>query len=85
MLSSVRDVLLSWYRSFVGKKRKKVWRIDRLCLFFTVWKERNMIALKNTENVDQTIKQYFIFNFLEWVRVCSQEIAPCHCLTLLIG
>ena len=33
MLSSVGDVLISWHRYFVGKERKKVWRIVtlRLC------------------------------------------------------
>ena len=33
---SVRETLLSWNGSFVGKKRKKVWRTGPLCIFWTV-------------------------------------------------
>ena len=31
--SSVRETLLSWDGSFVGKKCKKVWRAGPLCIF----------------------------------------------------
>ena len=31
--SSVRETLLSWNEPFVGKKRKKVWRMGPLCIF----------------------------------------------------
>ena len=34
--SSVRETLLSWHGSFVGKKRKKVWRAAPLHIFWTV-------------------------------------------------
>lgn len=34
--SSVRETLLSWNGSFVGKKRKKVWRMGPLCIFWIV-------------------------------------------------
>ena len=30
---SVREVLLSWHGSFIGKKRKKAWKVSLLCLF----------------------------------------------------
>ena len=36
--SSVKEILLGWHGSFVGKKRVKVWRTAPLCLFWTVWK-----------------------------------------------
>ncbi|RVW75063.1 hypothetical protein CK203_056012 [Vitis vinifera] len=39
--SSVKEILLGWYGVFVGKKRVKVWGAAPLCLFWTVWKERN--------------------------------------------
>ena len=44
---SVRQVLLAWQGSQVGKKRKKVWRAASLCIFWTVWRERNRVAFDN--------------------------------------
>ena len=41
--STVKDVLLSWHGSFVGRL-KKVWYAAPLCLFWTVWRERNSRA-----------------------------------------
>ena len=46
---SVKEVLLGWHGSFLGKKRRKVGRAAPLCLFWTVWKERNRIVFKNEE------------------------------------
>ena len=43
---SVKDVLVSWRGSFVGKKRKKIWEAIPLCIFWTVWKERNRLAFR---------------------------------------
>ena len=37
MSSSIKDVLLSWHRSFVGKKKKKPRRATPLCLFICVY------------------------------------------------
>lgn len=65
MSSSIKDVLLSWHRSFVGKKKKKPRRATPLCLFRTLWKERNRKAFENTKKVDQTIKRSFRYMFLE--------------------
>ena len=31
---------------FVGKKRKKIWTSIPLCIFWTVWKERNRLAFR---------------------------------------
>ena len=42
--SSVRETLLSWHGSFVGKKHRKVWRAAPLYIFWTVWKVRNSLA-----------------------------------------
>ena len=33
---SVRETLLGWYGSFVGKKRRKAWKLAPLCLFWAV-------------------------------------------------
>ena len=43
---NVKEVLFSWRGSFVGKKRKKIWKSIPLYIFWTVWKERNRLALR---------------------------------------
>ena len=45
MSGSMRDMLLGWKGTFVGKKRKKVWQAAP-CLFWTTWKARNRIVFK---------------------------------------
>ena len=42
----VKEALFSWRGSFVGKKRKKIWNSIPLCIFWTVWKERNRLAFR---------------------------------------
>lgn len=36
--SLVKATLLSWQGRFIGKKRKKAWKIAPLCLYYTIWK-----------------------------------------------
>ena len=43
---TVKEVLLSWKGSFVGKKRKKIWRSIPLFIFWMVWKEKNRLAFR---------------------------------------
>ena len=43
---SVRETLLDWHDSFVGKKHRKVWMTASLCLFWSIWKESNRIVFK---------------------------------------
>ena len=33
----------------MGKVRKKAWQMTPLCIFWLVWKERNMLAFGNEE------------------------------------
>ena len=61
--SSVRETLLSWQGSFVGKKRKKVWRVAPLHIFWTVWKARNRLAFKDDMLSIQRLKYSFILSF----------------------
>ena len=56
---SARDTLLGWHGSFVGKKHRKAWRATPLCLFWSVWKERNMIAFENEDLLVQRLKYSF--------------------------
>ena len=45
-LETVKEVLTTWRGPFVGKKRKKVWKSIPLCIFWTVWKERNKLTFR---------------------------------------
>ena len=61
--SPVRETLLSWHGSFVGKKRKKVWRAAPLHIFWTVWKARNKLAFKDNVLSTQRLKYFFVLSF----------------------
>ena len=63
---SVRDTLLSWYVSFKDKNHRKVWRAAPLCLFWTIWKERNRIVFDNEALSTQRLKNSFVCNLLSW-------------------
>ena len=55
-LHSVLHVLLAWQGAAVGKKRKKIWMAAPLCLFRTLWPERNKVVFKNEVTSIQRIK-----------------------------
>ncbi|KAJ9693543.1 hypothetical protein PVL29_009476 [Vitis rotundifolia] len=58
---SVRETLLGWYGSFVGKKSaEKAWKLALLCLFWAVWKEINRIAFNNEEFSVHRLKYSFV-------------------------
>ena len=63
MPMSVRATLLGWDVSFVGKKRREVWRVGPLCIFWTVWKVRNKIAFKDDVLFIQRLKSSFVCFF----------------------
>ena len=44
---TVKEALLSWRGSFLGKKRMKILKSVPLCIFWTVWNERNHIAFRD--------------------------------------
>ena len=70
--NSVKEVVLSWKGSFVGKKREKIWRSIPLFIFWTVWKERNRLAFKGGgELAIQKIKNSFVCNVWGWAKVYS--------------
>ena len=59
--SSVKETLLGWRGFFVGKKRKEVWQVGLLCLFWVVWKARNRIALEDSVLSIQRLKASFVY------------------------
>ena len=54
-------------------KRKKVWKATPLCFSQSIWKKKEKKEIReffyNFEKANQTIKQSFLCNFLEWIRV----------------
>ena len=68
-LDRVRGVLVSWAGSFIGKKRKKAWKVAPLCLFWSVWRERNRRIFESCESLDQTIQSSFLHIFWDWIRL----------------
>ena len=58
---------------FVGKKRVKVWRAAPLCLFWTVWKERNRLLLKMRIFRPKGWEYSFICNLWSWSKLCIAE------------
>ena len=59
--ATVKATLLGWDGSFVGEKRKGVWRASPLCLFWTVWKARNKVAFEEEELSIQRPKNSFVY------------------------
>ena len=59
--SSVRQTLLGWHGSFVGKKRKKVWRATLLCILWMVWKARIRMTFDDDMLLIQRLKSSFVF------------------------
>ena len=59
---SIKETLLGWHGSFVGKARKKASQVPPLCIFWTMWKERNLIAFDNEELSIQRLKNSFVCN-----------------------
>ena len=59
--ATVKEMLLGWNGTFVGKKRKGVWKASPLCLFWTVWKTRNKVAFEEIELSTQRLKSSFVY------------------------
>ena len=61
--SSVRETLLGWKGSFVGKKSRAVWNMDPLCLFWSVLKAKNRIVFEGSVLSMQKLKAFFVYLF----------------------
>ena len=70
---TVRQALLACQSASVGKKRKSVWLAAPLCLFWTVWNERNRAALENEIPSAFRIKSSFLFTLWSWDKLYSGD------------
>ena len=53
----------------MGKKRKKIWMVAPLCLFWTSWWERNRVVFDNGVTNAQKIKSNFLSNLWNWTNL----------------
>ena len=79
---SVKETLLGWHGAFVGKTRKKAWQMTPLCIFWSVWKERNLLAFGNEELSLHRLKYSFVCNLWSWVRA-SVVLSPSSLVSFL--
>ena len=70
---AVKETLLVWHGSFIGKKNGR--RFEGLShrVFWTLWKERNQKSFESKEMFDHTLKFSFLCNLLLWVRMYTNE------------
>ena len=53
----------------MGKTCKKAWQMTPLFIFWSIWKERNLLVFGNEELSLQRLKHFFVCNLWSWVRV----------------
>ena len=70
---TVRQALLAWQNARVGKKRKRVWMAAPLCLFWTVWIERNRVAFDNEIPSASRMKSSFLLTLWSWAKMFSGD------------
>ena len=58
-----------------GKEEKEDLEFCSLCIFWSIWKERNCIAFRNGTLVVQCLKCSLIFNLWSWNRMYIGEEA----------
>ena len=57
----------------MGKKRKKIWMAAPLCLFWTLWGERNRGVFENGVTSTQRIKANILSNLWTWENLYSVD------------
>ena len=72
---SFKETLLRWHGSFVVKAHKKAWKVALLCIFWTVWKERNLLMFDNMTISIHRVKSSFVYNLWSWSRA-SIDMRP---------
>ena len=69
-LDSVKNLLLEWKVKGTRKKKRVVWRLALICLFWCIWRERNHRTCQEEELSDQSLRKLFTRSLLEW----SQQV-----------
>ena len=69
-LDSMRNLLLEWKVKGLRKKKRPVWRLALICLFWSIWGERNRRTFQEEEMFDQSLRKLFTRSLLEW----SQQV-----------
>ena len=76
-LRLVLHTLLAWQRAAVGKKRKKIWMAEPLCMLWTLWYARNRLVFENEVTSVQRIKANFVANLWTWANLyCVDNTNP---------
>ena len=70
---SVLHTLLAWQGAAVGKKRRKIWFAAPLCLFWNLWRARNLMVFENEAPSAQRIKVNFVSNLWTWANLFSGD------------
>ena len=68
--TSIRQTLLSWHGSFVGKRCKKALMAAPFSLFWTIWLERSRIVFDNKAILVHRMKTSFLCNLWSWTNLC---------------
>ena len=68
---TVRQSLLAWQGAKVGRKHKRVWMEAPLCLFWTLWKERNKATFENKTPSVHRLKSTFVCTLWSWAKLNS--------------
>ena len=64
--SSLKETLLGWKDPFARKILKKIWMVAPLCLFWTIWRERNRTVFKDVLTSTQRMKNSLVFALWSW-------------------
>ena len=70
---TVRQLLLAWQSASVEKKRKRVWMAAPLCIFWTLWMERNRVVFENEVPSAHRMKSFFLFSLWLWAKLYSVD------------
>ena len=70
---SVKETLIGWRGSLMGKKRKVTWLLGPLCLFWVIWKARNSIAFEDGVLSIQKLKISFVYLLWLETRVWKKQ------------
>ena len=52
------------------KEERKIWLPAPLCIFWAVWKERNMLVFENDDFLLQRLKSSFVVSLHTWASLC---------------